>query len=210
MTAWTTSHGDMVRIKICGVRTQADIDAAIDAGAHAVGLVLVPSSPRAIDVATARTLIDWCSDAITPICLHVDPTIEQLQQPPCRWVQLHGDEPDDVIHAAAASASVVKAVPAEHTDRLLALDADDTVSRLLVDAPSGGSGEAFDHEAFAATRATLRTPLVLAGGLDADTVALVIDTIKPWGVDVSSGVESTRGTKDHGKIRAFCDAINQR
>jgi phosphoribosylanthranilate isomerase len=76
-----------------------------------------------------------------------------------------------------------------------------------VDAPSGGSGDVFDHTAFAAVRASLSTPLIVAGGLTPETVSTAMAQLHPWGVDVSSGVERERGTKDAGLIAAFCAAV---
>jgi phosphoribosylanthranilate isomerase len=78
---------------------------------------------------------------------------------------------------------------------------------LLVDGPAAGSGASFDHAELADLLPTLRKPLFVAGGLTPDNVASLLAIAKPYGVDVSSGVEHTRGVKDHGLIRAFCDAV---
>jgi phosphoribosylanthranilate isomerase len=204
---WLTQDHRGVRIKICGVQHTADIDAAIAAGADAVGLVLYPKSPRAIDLATAKELAEHCGDAIVPITLLVNPTQIELADIPTRWVQLHGEEDASVIALAATMYSVLKAVPARQISEVTALDKHPGVSRLLLDAPRGGSGETFDYDALSEVRDTLQSPLIVAGGLDASNIADAIATLRPWGVDVSSGVERTRGVKDPALIDAFCQAV---
>lgn len=206
---WSDADSDVVRIKICGVRTESDIDAAIQCGAHAVGLMRVDKSPRHIESETAARLAAWCGNRITPVTVLVDPSPEALVNLPTHWVQLHGHEDMDSawIKALAANHAIIKAVRADDLDAIGRYDAHPSVLRLLIDAPAGGSGEAFDHQAFAAIAPTLHTPLLIAGGLSAETVRAAIDTLHPWGVDVSSGVESTRGVKDAALIEAFCNAV---
>jgi len=207
MTAWNDTTAGHVCIKVCGVRTEGDIDAAMEAGAHAVGLVLAEGSPRQIDLATATRLAAHCGTAITPVCLLVNPPADALRDLPTRWLQLHGDESDACIAAVAQDHLIIKAVPAMDAATLQRIDANGDIARLLVDAPSGGSGDVFDHTPFAAVRASLSTPLLVAGGLTPETVSTAIAQLHPWGVDVSSGVERERGTKDAGLIAAFCAAV---
>ena len=206
---WSDDDTKAVRIKICGVGTEADIDAAVQSGGHAVGLVRVPDSPRYIDVKLATRLTAWCADRITPVTLLVNPTPQEARQVQTSWVQLHGREDldSDCIQALARDHDIIKAVPADDIDAIHRYDAHPDVQLLLVDAPKGGSGQAFDHQAFANIAPTLQTPLLIAGGLKADTVQQAITTLHPWGVDVSSGVESTRGVKDAALIEAFCEAV---
>ena len=207
MTHWDAAEPGTSRIKICGVKTRAHVAAAIEAGADAVGLVLAAGSPRQIDLDTAHELADACADAITPVCLLVNPTPEALANLPTQWVQLHGQEDVSVIAKAAASYQVIKAVPAADEDAVWRADADPNVHRLLVDAPVGGSGAVFDHQRFEALARSLRTPFLIAGGLDPTNVARAVQQLAPWGVDVSSGVEATRGEKCPERIAAFCAAL---
>ena len=205
--SWEQADGDRVRIKICGVQCEADIDAAVAAGADAVGLVRWPNSPRSIDRDTAARLAAHCDDAIVPVTLLVNPSPKDLLDLPTHWVQLHGQEDLGTIAAAANLYSVIKAVPARDRDALAAADTLEDVHRLLIDAPRGGSGEPFDHASMARFRHTLQTPLIIAGGLDPSNVAEAVAMLGPWGVDVSSGVEATRGVKDAGLIKAFCNTV---
>lgn len=207
MSTWGDTTAGEVRIKVCGVRTESDIDAAVEAGAHAVGLVLAEGSPRQIDRATAARLAAHCGTSITPVCLLMNPPAEALRDLPTRWLQLHGDESDACIAAAAQDHLIIKAVPAMDAATLQRIDANSDIARLLVDAPVGGSGEVFDYDAFAELRSALSTPLVVAGGLTPATVPDAITRLHPWGVDVSSGVERDRGVKDHALIAAFCAAV---
>ena len=207
MNSWDDTTAGQVRIKVCGVRTEGDIDAAVEAGGQAVGLVLAEGSPRQINLVTAARLAAHCGTAITPVCLLANPTADTLRDLPTRWLQLHGDESDACIAAAAKDHLIIKAVPAMDAATLQRIDANGDVARLLVDAPSGGSGDVFDHDAFVAVRASLSTPLIVAGGLTPVTVSDAIARLQPWGVDVSSGVERERGKKDADLIAAFCGAV---
>ena len=204
--SWTTTNGEDIRIKICGVRHEVDIDAAVAAGADAIGLIRCQGSPRHVDRDRASRLAKHCGDAIVPVTLLVNPTPEDWLDLPTIWVQLHGQETPQCVTAASAQYSVIKAVPAHDSQLVQAFDDHEGVQRLLIDAPQGGSGELFDHDSLALLRHAIRTPLIIAGGLNSTNVAKAVATLQPWGVDVSSGVESTRGTKDATLIKAFCKA----
>lgn len=205
--AWCSGDPGPTRIKICGIRRAEDLLAAADAGAHAIGLVLAAGSPRQVTPVQAQQFAAATPSALTPITLLVDPDEQVLQQRATPWTQLHGDESASVVEASAKTGPVIKAVPWNDPNAIAIWDACPHVTRLLIDSPHGGSGEAFDHEAFANIAATLQTPWILAGGLTPETVAAAIRTLRPWGVDVSSGVESSRGMKDPDLIAAFCGAV---
>ena len=207
--SWAATNGADIRIKICGIRREVDIDAAVAAGAHAVGLVRCVDSPRHVDRDTALRLARHCGDAIVPVTLLVNPTPQDWLDLPTTWVQLHGQESAQCVSAAAEQYSVIKAVPADDIQLVQAFDADQGVERLLIDAPQGGSGELFDHDSMASLRHAIRTPLIIAGGLHSTNVAKAVATLRPWGVDVSSGVEATRGVKDASMIEAFCKAVRK-
>ncbi|MFO0872664.1 MAG: phosphoribosylanthranilate isomerase [Phycisphaerales bacterium] len=199
--------GARVRIKICGVRTAEIVQVAAEAGADAVGFVLAPGSPRRIDAETAVDLAATLPPWVAPVAVFADAEVdEMLGAWPHDWIQLHGREAD--VHPALARRSVVKAVPITVGDEeLLRWDAHPRVRALLVDAPRAGAGETFDLAPLVRVRARLGKPLIVAGGLTPRNVARIIREVHPWAVDVSSGVESSRGTKDASLIREFCDAV---
>ncbi len=204
---WNSVAPGPVRIKICGLKTAGDIEAAAEAGADAIGLVLAAGSPREVSRTQAAALRARTDSRLAVVALMVDPPPSQLAERTGDWVQLHGAEPPSLVAQAATIGPVIKAVSYEDVAAISQWDADPNVRLLLVDSPRGGSGERFDHAAFAPVARSIRTPWILAGGLTPETVALAIDTLRPWGVDVSSGVEASRGTKDAGLIRAFCAAV---
>ncbi len=207
--SWAATNGEDIRIKICGVRREVDIDAAVAAGADAVGLVRCADSPRHVDRDTASRLARHCGDAIVPVTLLVNPTPEDWLDLPTTWVQLHGQESTQCVSAVSEQYSVIKAVRADDIQLVQAFDAHQGVERLLIDAPQGGSGELFDHDSMASLRHAIRTPLIIAGGLHPTNVTKAVATLGPWGVDVSSGVEATRGVKDASLIEAFCKAARE-
>jgi phosphoribosylanthranilate isomerase len=194
-------------VKICGVRTPADLEACAAAGANAVGLVFAPGSPRELAPTEVIDLIAEMPDELEPIALFVDPANDLVDAWPGAWIQLHGEETPERVTAIAAMTGhrIIKAIPFD-ADAVLAWDEHPDVEILLIDGPRGGSGEPFDHAALAPLLATLAKPVIIAGGLDPETVAEVVRGLQPFGVDVSSGVESTRGIKDHDRIRAFVAA----
>jgi phosphoribosylanthranilate isomerase len=127
---------------------------------------------------------------------------------PHEWIQLHGREDEQVAEELRSEGyQIIRGfrfdpVTVERWDRCPAVD------RLVIDGSTvGGTGEAFDHEALKAMSSMLETPLLVAGGLTPTNVASLIETMAPWGVDVSSGVESSRGRKNPELIEAFCAAV---
>ncbi len=199
------------RIKICGLTKPADVDAAVDAGADAIGLVFHADSPRHVTLATAADLVHRLPPFITPVGLFVNAERASIDAVlaaiPTLLLQFHGDEtPADCdafarpyLRAARMSAGF---------DLLNFADCFNNAQALLLDAHApgyGGSGKVFDWSLVPAGVARRR--LVLSGGLHAANVAAGIAQLRPWAVDVSSGVESSRGVKDPAAIRRFCDAV---
>jgi len=194
-------------VKICGVRTPADLEACAAAGANAVGLVFAPGSPRELDPTEVVDLIVEMPDALEPIALFADPANDLVDAWPGAWIQLHGEETPERVTAIAAMTGhrIIKAIPFD-ADAVRAWDEHPDVEILLIDGPQGGGGMRFDHAALAAILPELAKPVIIAGGLDPEIVGDVVRNLQPFGVDVSSGVESTRGVKDHDRIRAFVAA----
>ena len=189
-------------VKVCGLRTQEDVDVAVSSGADAVGF-LFATSPRQVDPTTARTLVAAAGGTLTVGVFHKQPVDEVraiAEATGIQAIQLHGDYPKDAFTALADPRwQLIRAVPYSAPDLRVGAYGDHF---LLVDAPKGGSGESWDY----ASVADLDGQWLLAGGLTPDTVSAAIHASGAWGVDVSSGVEASRGVKDHALIRAFVAA----
>ncbi len=201
------------RVKICGITRPEDGLAAARAGAHAIGLVFHPASPRCVDVAQAQAIVAALPPLVSVVGLFVDAGRERiadvLSRVPLDLVQFHGAEPADECQSYGRR--YLKALHVrEGVDLAAQAAAYHDAAGLLLDAfvpgVPGGSGRAFD---WAAVPAGLPRPLLLAGGLDAGNVAAAIRRVRPWAVDVSSGVESAPGIKDAGRIEAFMQAVRQ-
>lgn len=201
------------RIKICGLRQADHVDAAVQAGADALGFVFYAKSVRAVDVAAARDLVDRLPPFVTPVGLFVNAAPAEIEAAlraiPHLLLQFHGDEsPADCerwgrpyLRAVAVAAG---------TDLLDCATRHPHAQALLLDAPVegyGGGGKVFDWSLLKASVGSPVAHLVLSGGLDADNVADGIRRLQPWAVDVSSGVEVTRGVKSPERIRSFCAAV---
>ena len=201
-------------VKICGITSMEDAEAAVEAGAGALGFVFWPKSPRFVDPHRARAIVSSLPPFVVPVGLFVNQPAAHVRGVAALVrlgaVQLHGDE--DVLYAAGMDWPVIKAVSIERgddADRIdiwprrttLLLDAHDPVSR-------GGTGRTIDWSAAARIAGRRRT--LLAGGLTPDNVAEAVARVQPFGIDVSSGVERAPGVKDHARIRALFEALNGR
>mgnify|MGYP000501245836 CR=1 FL=1 len=205
----------MVRIKICGITRPEDAQAAARAGADAIGLIFVPGSPRCLDVLRARQVLAALPPLVTPVGVFMDAAITDVQATSSalglRTVQLHGSEPVEWV-AALWPLTVIKAL-AVRDDSIYAdirRWSAAGVSGILLDRPRTAAGsdpapmpwhlltpEAV-HKQCGAT-----VPLILAGGLGPENVQEAVRTVRPYGVDVSSGVEVGAGIKDHNLIQRF-------
>ncbi|MSR42344.1 MAG: phosphoribosylanthranilate isomerase [Phycisphaerales bacterium] len=196
-------------VKICGVTTVAMALDAVDAGADLVGVVLIPSSSRCVSNATAhaiREALAGKAEAVALVASGVDASAMQCAST-FDTVQFHGVETPDELRALCSQLKISRAMKGfSCTPQSAQLWDGCGLTRLVLDAAQGGSGTAFDHAAFAVARATLKTPILLAGGLDPRNVAAAVRALRPEGVDVSSGVESSKGVKDPSLVRAFIHA----
>jgi len=200
------------RIKICGLRTEADVDAAVASGADAIGLVLYERSPRALSVARAATLARRLPAFVTPVCLFVNAesalVAQTVQAIPNALLQFHGDEtPAQCDAAGRPYLRAVRMVPG--LDLLDFARRFGNASGLLLDAHVegyGGGGKVFD---WSLVPANVPAPVVLSGGLNPANVIDGVLRVRPWAVDVSSGVESAKGVKDATLIRRFCEAVRE-
>ncbi|XAL99225.1 phosphoribosylanthranilate isomerase [Phycisphaeraceae bacterium D3-23] len=200
------------RIKICGIKDEAMARAAVDAGADAAGLVFVEASPRYVEVPDAARVVASLPPFVEPVGLFVDDEAEHILRvchaTGVHTVQLHGHESIALLDELPGL-RIIKALAfdPDRLDTALAWDADPRVCALLFDAAAGGSGETIDWHALAAVQPGFTKPIIIAGGLTPENVAEAVEVVRPYAVDVSSGVESSRGVKDAGRIAAFCRAV---
>ncbi|MEP7301375.1 MAG: phosphoribosylanthranilate isomerase [Caldimonas sp.] len=198
------------RIKICGVSRPEDVAAAVDAGADAVGFVFHPGSPRYLSIERAADLARGLPPYVTPVGLFVNAGAATIAEAVAAIgnlvLQFHGDE--SVTECAAPGRPFLKAARMAPGFGLLDFARRFSEAQgLLLDAHVetwGGSGKVFD---WSLVPRAVPHRLVLSGGLHAGNVGSGILEVRPWAVDVSSGVESARGVKDAAAIRAFCDAV---
>ncbi len=200
------------RIKICGLTREADVDAAVDAGADAIGFVFYRASPRYVDLARATALARRLPPFVTPVGLFVNAPDAEVAAAtaaiPSLLLQFHGDE--TVADCERPGRPYLRAARMAPGFDLL-----DFASRfaqaqaILLDAHVdgyGGGGKVFD---WSLIPSAVPLPVVLSGGLHAGNVIQGIRTLRPWAVDVSSGVEIAKGIKDADAIRRFCDAVRE-
>ncbi len=202
------------RIKICGITDEDGVISACDAGADAVGFVFHPKSRRFIEPEEAFELVAYLPPFVSSVGLYVDASVERFSDIeeicPTDRVQLHGDESDDVVQRCGPG--VIKAVRFDQATiarELQRWDALDEVDAVLVDGSAGGEGKSFDWTLLSEHTHLCTKPLILAGGLTPENVGEAIRIIRPYGVDVSSGVESEPGVKSAELIEAFCKAVRR-
>lgn len=193
------------RVKVCGITRTADAAAAADAGADAIGLVFYPPSPRFLSIERAREIRDALPPFVQTVALFVNADAAQVAQVIGRvhpaMLQFHGDEPPEFcaqfglpyVKACRMKPGVAALEYLRPFSRAAAWLFDSHVPEY------GGVGERFDWSLVPATD----KPVILSGGLSQANVAGAIRRVRPWGVDVSSGVESAKGVKDAAKIAAF-------
>lgn len=195
------------RIKICGIRERSHAELAAREGADAIGLVFHAKSPRNIDLEAAATIAASLPPFVSAVGLFVDESAQFVRRTlaavPLDILQFHGDETPDFC--ASFGKPYLRAVKMEEgVDLVECARMFSRAKALLLDAhvpgQAGGTGRGFD---WSRIPRDLPCPIVLSGGLDETNVARAIRQVGPWAVDVSSGVESTRGVKDPAKIAAF-------
>jgi phosphoribosylanthranilate isomerase len=210
------------RVKICGITRVADGLAAARAGADAIGLVFWAGTPRRVSHAQARDIADALPPLVSRVGLFVDPSPEEvhgaMEAVHLDALQFHGRE--DAAFCRAFGLPWLKAIHvAEDVDLLECVAQFDGAAALLFDAfrPGdlpGGTGHAFDWSRLAALPVDRNVPIIVSGGLDPDNVTRAIRTLRPYAVDVSSGVEERdaagrprRGLKDAARIEAFMQGV---
>ena len=203
-----------IKVKVCGITNAEDALAAVKAGADALGFVFYEKSPRYVVPAVAGRIIAELPPLVTSIGVFVNEGLATVRSimDTCNlgMAQLHGDESAAYCHEL--SRPVIKALRLKNRQSLLALaeyQGRGSVRGFIVDTFSelayGGTGQVTDW--ILASEVANSTPVLLAGGLTPDNVTEAIRVVHPYGVDVSSGVESAPGKKDHAKLHAFLEAV---
>jgi phosphoribosylanthranilate isomerase len=202
----------VTRVKICGITSMEDAAAAVQAGADALGFVFVPGTPRCLDPDVAERIVGALPPFVTPVGVFVDQPLEEVLRLAARChlqaVQLHGDEPEEYSRRIALR--VIKAVRVRNAESLRILPTYPAHAFLLdafVEGQAGGTGTPIPWDL--AARAKAYAPIILSGGLRPETVGPAVLRVRPYGVDVSSGVEASPGRKDHQKVREFIAAVRQ-
>jgi phosphoribosylanthranilate isomerase len=198
------------RIKICGLTRELDVDAAVHAGADAIGFVLYEKSPRHVSAARAGELSRRLPPFVTPVILLVNASAQQAQQAldavPNALLQFHGDEA--AAQCDAFGRPYIRAARMAPGFNLLDFALSFPAAQaMLVDAHVegyGGGGQVFD---WSLLPKQLARPMILSGGLHPGNVIEGVCSVRPWAVDVSSGVEVGKGIKDAALMRQFCQAV---
>ena len=200
------------RIKICGLTREADVDAAVEAGADAVGFVLYEKSSRRVSPGRAAELARRLPAFVTPVALLVNASDAEVGAAvaalPLALLQFHGDETPQRCQSTGRP-YLRAARMSEGFDLLDFATQFANAQAILLDAHLegyGGGGKVFD---WSLIPANVPSPVVLSGGLHAGNVTEGILQVRPWAVDVSTGVEADKGIKDAGLIRRFCDAVRE-
>lgn len=206
-----------VRVKICGLTQRDEALGVVAAGADAVGVVFVPGTPRAVTPEQAAAILRELPPLVARVGLFVDATVEDIrttvQQVGLDTVQLHGEETPEVCREVRRFSRVLKAFRVRGPETVARLSAyGDEVDAFLLDAyvpgVAGGTGATFDWTQAVAAQQFGR-PIILAGGLTPGTVAEAVRQVRPFAVDVSSGVERAPGRKDLTKVRELVAAVRR-
>ena len=198
------------RIKVCGITRAEDLRSAVDLGVDALGFVFYPPSPRHLTVERAAALVREVPPFVTTVGLFVNAEAAAvrnlLDAMPLQLLQFHGDE--DAAYCRQFGRPYIKAARMRPGFDLLEYATSfPDASGLLLDAYAegfGGAGQVFDWRLIPDT---VPLPMILSGGLDAANIEAAIRAVRPWAVDVSSGVESSKGIKDAARIAAFITGV---
>jgi len=200
--------------KICGITASEDALAAAEFGADAVGLVLYGPSPRAVSPQSIGSIVAALPASMRKVALYVDPeealVQESLQSGLINLLQFHGEETESFC--SSFGVPYMKAIRVRSAEQALAqARAYPSAEMILLDRYQedvpGGTGKTFDWGMAAEIVAGLKQPVILAGGLGCDNVLDAISRVKPFGVDVSSGVEAGHGIKDRIKMKQFIEGV---
>jgi phosphoribosylanthranilate isomerase len=200
-----------IKIKFCGITNSEDANYASDLGADALGFVFYSQSPRFVSLDKARKIIDKLPPFITSVGLFVNPTeaevLDVINECRINLLQFHGDE--DESFCTKFNLPYIKAIPMKpHVNLLKFCDDYSTAKALLLDTYStdlrGGTGKTFDWKLIPLNTSK---PIIIAGGLNPQNIKNLLESIRPYGVDVSGGIESIKGKKDHQLMNEFITGV---
>jgi len=200
-----------VRVKICGITNREDAEAAVDAGADALGFILYPKSKRYIPIQDAIKIVDALPPFVQTVAVTVNAVKDFMdlgwrkQLKNFNIAQLHGEETPVHVRAVGKYLPVIKVFPADQA-AAMSVNSYWEVSAFMLDTPSdehGGTGRVYDWNLAVEFKKRIQKPLILSGGLRPENVAKAIEIVQPYAVDVASGVEASPGRKDHSKLREF-------
>ena len=201
------------RVKICGLTRTEDVESAVASGTDALGFVFYEPSPRAVSIEDAQTLIRSVPAFVSVVGLFVNPTEQEVREVlshlPLDLLQFHGDESPEFC--SQFQRRWIKAIRVQSREQVIQAFAQyHEAAGLLVDAwdPDryGGTGKSFNWDLIPSERPL---PLILAGGLSSDNVFRAVEQVQPWAVDVSGGVERSKGIKDIQKISDFIKEVHR-
>ena len=208
----------MTRVKVCGVTSQSDRDAVVEAGADALGVIVDVSveTPREIDAGEAERIVDGTPPFVSTVLVTMPSAVQDAlaiqRVVRADAIQVHDGLPPEYVGGLRrrTDAAVIAVVGVDDPDiDDYAAHADAVVVDARGDDGGGGTGETIDWERAAALVDDLDVPVVLAGGLTPENVAEAVATVDPYAVDVASGVERTGGEKDHDAVHVFVDAAHR-
>jgi phosphoribosylanthranilate isomerase len=205
----------VVRVKICGITSASDAQAAVDAGANLLGFNFYPKSPRHIEEDKAAEIRRKLPKRVEAVGIFVNRLPAEVlalgSSLKLDAVQLHGDEPPETVTEIAPVVPVIKAFRVEAEFPLTSLEEYSRAFAFLFDAAHtgqyGGTGRPTDWDV--ARRASAKHRIILAGGLKVENVAAAVRIVRPYGIDVASGVESRLGKKDQGLMREFIQEVRR-
>jgi len=198
------------RIKICGIKHINDALKAVECGADAIGLIFVEKSPRYVSLESAGTIAESLPPFVTIVGLFMNDTAEMVQRTlksvPLTLLQFHGDETAEFCEQFDMPYIKVLGMNEQSDIAAFAKKYPKAKAILLDNEKGGGTGKSFD---WSLVPKNLPVPVILAGGLNPENVASAVETVKPYAVDVSSGVESEAAVKDHEKIEQFIKEVQR-
>lgn len=213
----------MTYVKICGLTNLEDALVAAEAGADFLGFIFYVQSPRAVTPEQVKQITAGLPPYVQTVGVFINESIERItqirQQTALAYIQLHGDEPPEMVRAIRGAYKAIRPANADQVRDIAAAYTGVEGLTVRLDSPEllidtyhpelkGGTGQQMSRDiALQAQKHTRR--LMLAGGLTPENVAEVVREVRPWAVDVSSGVEAVPGKKDHGKVRAFIQAVRE-
>ncbi len=202
----------MTRVKVCGITSAPDAAVAVEAGAHAVGFVFVPGTPRYLHVEAAERIVAELPPFVAAVGVFVDQALDEVLEIAARCrlhaVQLHGEEPEGF--SLRIPHPVIKAIRVRDRESLQPIATYPAQAFLLdsyVEGRAGGTGTAGPWSLAAEVARQAR--IILSGGLRPDNVEAAVRLVRPYAVDVSSGVEAHPGEKDPQKVREFVAAVRR-